>query len=188
MILGILKFILIALAVLFLSACNFVPLYQSSSISNGLNKKAVSTQFAQISFSEPNDRASQIVFRELGFWSNSDNEKIYRLEVNVTQNSHRITTTTSANPRIANIATSKAHFTLQRISDEAIIIDEHRFAQAIYNTTGQVVADEQAQINAQERAARTLAELIRTRLLVVLSQDEIVPIEPKSKQITSIVL
>ena len=179
------RFIAVFILALFLSGC-LKPVYQNSSGSTEVNNRAPSA-FGQLSFSQPTTREAQLIIQDLGLkLSDRSAQKLFRLEINIDKSVRRLTTTTTDNPRAANIANINAHFVLRRIADEAIIVNERRFAQASYNTTGQGVADDQALVNANERAARQIAQLIRAKLLATLAQDEIKPLEDQGPEVTII--
>ncbi len=141
---------------LILSACSFSPIY---------GDKNLPYSNISLSYAEPKTRLEQIIYSDLrlklGEKENSD-----LVTITVTSSSNSIARTSNSLPSTISEAIVTARITIVDSSeDRNIIFSGTRSAATSYSTNGQIIADEKALEDAQERAALELAQIIRLTLI-----------------------
>lgn len=153
----VLSSLVILVAAAALSACSFSPVY-------GTRQEDMSLAF---DFGEPKTRTDQIIYEEL----------VFRLQGTQAPNSPSLTISssasiaapmmTSARPGAANLVRYEvkvtATATVRYGGDE--LFTATRVAVAQYTNESQVLANEAARIEAEERAAKAVAESLRLAIL-----------------------
>lgn len=153
-----------------LSACGsggFRPLYGS----NGLGGAAVTEKMAQIETAPIPGRVGQRIRNELIFQATGGGNAqpaAYRLEVAIRES------TTSTLIRRDGDAQSKiysvdATFQLIRLADRAVVLKGNSHGQAPYERFTSIYANVRAQKDAEDRAAKTIGEELKSRLAAYLS-------------------
>ncbi len=153
------KMILIGLA-LSLGACSYQPLYGISAAGS-----RVTNQLSSIAVEPQNTRTGQLIRNELLSSIGDEGGKFPK---------YRLGFTTSANDNDTVKAFSSdvlrksyqlnVKYTLSETSNGKIVHKGNTFAHVSYDKTAAPFSDYQAQINAQERAAKEAGNDIRTRL------------------------
>lgn len=153
----------LALASAGLGACSFQPVYSG--------RLAENPQL-QLAYAEPKTRLEQIVYSELSFRLGKTNSPIAPLiSASVTSSASEPYLSKTLNPNIPREMTVTATLTItprDGIDSKPITIT--RTAKAQHTRSGQVLADEAAMIEAQERAARSVAESLRLAILAALAK------------------
>jgi hypothetical protein len=153
----ILSSLVIVIAAAAVSACSFTPVY-------GTRQEDMSLAF---DFAAPKNRIDQVIYEEL----------VFRLQSTKAPNSPSLTITssvstaapmmTSARPGAQNIVRYEtkvtATATVRYGGDELFTVT--RFATAQHTGESQVLADDAARIEAEERAAKSVAESLRLAIL-----------------------
>lgn len=153
----------LALAVAGLGACSFQPVYSG--------RLAENPQL-QLAYAAPKTRLEQIVYQELSFRLGESTASTAPLvSANVSSSATEPYLSKTLNPNIPREMTVTATVTItprDGIDTKPITIT--RTAKAQHTRSGQVLADEAAMIEAQERAARSVAESLRLAILAALAQ------------------
>ena len=147
-----------------LSGCGLTPLYGDSSLTR---------QSMALSYAEPTSRLEQIVYQELGrSFAPSASADAPLVSVSVSRSGRGVTRT--SNPGSTTNYEMVVTGTILIVGPEPekkVILNVTRQASASYTTTGQVLADNSADIEASERGARALAETLRLTVLATLANS-----------------
>ncbi|NOZ31959.1 MAG: hypothetical protein GXP01_02555 [Alphaproteobacteria bacterium] len=150
-------------AVLTLAACTgLTPLYQDGAATGAFRNA--------ISFADPTTRAEQVVIRELKTALGANGIGAPVFAISIESNVELVSVIATTNPAKPKTLTLTAQYSLtDPAAPEKPILSETRTASASFTTGPQGLANERAQADATERAARRLADIIRARLLLYLS-------------------
>lgn len=120
-------------------------------------------------YAEPNSRLEQIIVQELmlrlGKGGGSDAPQI---RISAAAGARGLTQTSVTKPRSQKEMSVTATYTLIS-ADGEVLLTGRRKATAQYETVGQVLADEAAAKDAEERAAQAVADTIRLSVLAGLT-------------------
>jgi len=153
----------LALSTAALGACSFQPVYSG--------RLAENPQL-QLAYAEPTTRLEQIVYQELSFRlgkTTSPTAPLVTVSVSASTGTPYLSAT--ANPNKPYETTVSATVTItprDGLADKPITIS--RSAKAQSTQAGQVLANEAATIEAQERAAKAVAESLRLGILAALGR------------------
>jgi len=147
-----------------LSACQ--PLYGTSS-----SGAAMKDLMASVSISTIPGRVGQRIRNELIFATTRGGyaaEQIYRLDIAVRESvsSSLVESTGEARAELFNLT---AEFTLVRIADDEPVFKGKSNARAAFDRFEQIFTNVRGRIDAENRAAATVADSIRTRVASYLS-------------------
>lgn len=154
--------------------CGFHPMYATSPTGSNLNDVMKTVQIAPIP-----SRVGQRLRNELVFGAYGGGEaagSVYRLDI-ILRESVRNTLVMTTGAPSGQILQLDAEFRLIRLKDNESVFKGYSTAQATYDltgwsgTTGSVYGDTRAAIDAENRAARSLADTLKTRLAAYLSRD-----------------
>lgn len=155
------------------SGCGFHPLYGPTA--SGAN---LSDVMKTVQVSEIRSRTGQRLRNELIFGTTGGGEPsapIYRLDIALKETT-RNSLVTQTGAVTGSVLQLDAEFRLVRIKDNQTVFKGYSTAQAAYNMTGSlgdagsIYGDTRAAIDAEDRAARSLADTLKTRLAAYLSQ------------------
>lgn len=153
----------LAFASVALAACSFQPVYSG--------RLAENPQL-ELAYAEPDTRLQQIIYQDLAFRlgkSTSPTAPLVSVAVVAVDTEPYLSDT--ANPNKPREATVTATLTITpRDGVDSTPITITRTARAQHTRAGQVIADEAAVIEAQERAARAVAESLRLAVLAALGR------------------
>lgn len=159
----------VAIAAPGLSGCDggFRPLYGS----NGLGGAAVSEKMAQVETAPIPGRVGQRIRNELIFQSTGGGNAAppaYRLEVAIRESttSTLIRSDGDAQSRVYSI---DASFQLVRLADRAVVLKGNSYGQAAYERFTSIYSNVRAQKDAEDRAAKTVGDELKSRLAAYLS-------------------
>jgi hypothetical protein len=145
-----------------LAGCTLTPVYSDG---------AMARQSVALAYAEPNTRLEQIVYQELGRSFGPDSGKGAPLvKVSVYPAVKR--TVHTDDPGIKTNYEMAVTGTITIVEDgpePKTILQATRYASASYAIDGQVLADNAAEIEAAERAARALAESFRLTMLATFA-------------------
>lgn len=152
------------LAAPFLSACQ--PLYGTTQ--SGARLKDV---MASLKIPEVPGRVGQRVRNELIFASTGGGypaEPLYRLDIAVRQSVSNtlVELTGDVQGQLVNV---DAQFKLVRLADNQVVLQGKSAGRAAFDRYDPIFTNTRAQIDAENRAARVVAEGIRTRIAAFLS-------------------
>ena len=143
-------------------ACSFTPVYSSTA----------SKPVAALAYAKPSSRLEQIIYQDLALRIGTTDAPTAPLaQVSVSQSAAVMTRTKSVGFATPYELTVTATLVITpRDGGAAKPQSFTRTATAEYTTTGQVLADNAAQADAGERAARAAAESLRLALLAASSR------------------
>lgn len=153
----------LALASAGLGACSFQPVYSG--------RLAENPQL-QLAYAEPKTRLEQIVYSELSFRlgkTTSPTAPLVTASVSAGGTEPYLSDTKNPNkPREMTVTATLTITPRDGVDTKPITIT--RVAKAQHTRSGQVLADEAAMIEAEERAARSVAESLRLAVLAALAK------------------
>lgn len=144
-----------------LAACSsFRPVYGE----NGIGAERIALNYAK-----PTNRLEQIIYQDLALALGKDDNGP-QLSVVTTSSARALTRSDVSRPSRQREAVVSAEITVRDVAG-AVLFSGTRSAAAGYSADGQGLADAEARRNAEEQAARELAEIIRLTLIGALSQQ-----------------
>jgi LPS-assembly lipoprotein len=149
-----------------LTGCGFQPLHGPTASGANLDDVLKTVDIVTIP-----GRTGQQVRNELIFGTTGGGEsgpRVYRLEVAIKQSISHTFATTTGNVQGQTFELA-AEFKLVRITDNQVVFKSSTGAHAAYDKVQSVFADVRAQRDAENRAARTVAEAIKTQIAGYLS-------------------
>ena len=159
-----------ALAAPLLAGCQFQPLYGSGSSRSGgsVNEVMKSITIAPIPGRVGQRIRNELIFANTG--GGHTNQPIYRLQIAIRENVTAILVerTGDAEGQLYNL---DANFKLLRIADEKVVLEGQSTSRAAYDKFEQIFANTRARIDAENRAARTVADGIKTRVAAFISRQ-----------------
>ena len=153
-----------------LSACGdagFRPLYGSSAVGGG----NVSEKLAQVDMAPIPGRVGQRIRNELIFQSTGGGTPpppTHRLEVAITENTTSMLIRSDGDSQ-SKVYSISAAFQLIRSSDRAVVLKGNSYGQASYERFTSIYANVRAQKDAEDRAAKTVGEELKSRLSAYLA-------------------
>ncbi len=154
-------------AVAILSACQARPLYSEAS--------GTGTKLAEIAFSQADDRVEQAVRNRLIFLTSGGEGETtapqYQANLNVISSYSDILDDEDAVGLQPGRVIVSGTYTLTRISDGAVLKSGSRRSTSLLEVSRQEFAELRAVRDAEDRASRELAELIRADLAIALSRE-----------------
>ncbi len=147
---------------------SFRPLYGSSELGGaGASEKLATVDIAPIP-----GRVGQRLRNEFIFQATGGGEPLppaYRLNVAVRESVSSTLVKIDGNAR-GQIYNLDTQFTLVRISDKKVVLSGHSYGRAGFERLTSIFANVRAREDAENRAAKTVGEEMRTRLLAYLAQ------------------
>ena len=156
------------------SGCGLHPMYATNATGGSLVDVMKAVQIAPIG-----SRTGQRLRNELIFGAYGGGEPVapvYRLDVALRE-SVRNTLVMNTGAPTGQILQLDAEFRLVRIKDNETVFKGYSTAEAAYDltgwsgTTGSIYGDTRANLDAENRAARSLADTLKTRVAAFLSRD-----------------
>lgn len=147
-----------------LAGCSsFTPVYGDTGIGASLERNA-------FAYGKPKTRLEQIIYQDLILrFGRAAGTDVPTIRVATSTASRELTKSDVTRPSDQHEATVTAAIEIVA-ADGSVVFSGDRSASALYATSGQVLADTEAQRDAEERAARALAETIRLTILGVLGK------------------
>lgn len=158
-----------ALAGLALAGCQVQPLYSTGP---GLTSAPLATELGSIAIDPPAGRLDQLVRNELAFAFGNDGSPdgaTYRLALRSSQSSRSLQLSGTGAALGRSIAVT-ATYQLLRIGEREVLATNTVTAAASYDAVDQRFSNQRAIIDAETRAAREVAEIIRAQVAAVLSR------------------
>ncbi len=156
------------LALIPLAGC-FRPIYGQRSLANGDKLldvlRAIDVQIA-------GGRTGQVFRNELLFLLRGGKEGLdprYRLEHNLTQRVSAVSVQVLSDVPQSLILNLSMVYTFWDIDQDKVVLQGKSFAESSFTFSNQRFANSRALIDAQERAAKVLADEVRTRLVTYFS-------------------
>jgi LPS-assembly lipoprotein len=154
-----------------LGACGesgFRPLYGSAGVGAQVDDK-----FAKVQFSAIPGRVGQMIRNELIFQSTGGGHPVppeYRLDVAIRETVTSTLVQTDGNS-LGQIYSVDASFQLIRLSDNSVALKGISYGRAGFERFDSIFSNVRAQQDAENRAARTVGEELRTRLTAFLASQ-----------------
>ncbi|MFO1170588.1 MAG: hypothetical protein U1E49_06405 [Hyphomicrobiaceae bacterium] len=152
-----------------LAGCGFQPLYGSAAVTGGTG---VGDQLAAIDINEIPGRVGQVVRNELVFKTTGGGETpeaLYKLDIALRESAQSTLVEIDGDAKGLVFALN-ANFTLRRRSDNAVILSGKAQSRAAYQKVESIFANIRARRDAEDRAAKMIADSIRTRVAAKLSE------------------
>ena len=156
------------------TGCAFHPMYATTPTGGNLTDVMKAVQISPIP-----SRTGQRLRNELIFGTTGGGEPaapVYRLEIALRE-SVRNTLVTNTGAPTGQILQLDAEFRVVRVKDNETLFKGYSTAEAAYDlagwsgTTGSIYGDTRATLDAENRAARSLADTLKTRVAAFLSRD-----------------
>lgn len=157
-------------ALIALSLLGATALAGCSGLTPVYGERGLGAERVALRYEEPRNRLEQIIYQDLALrLGKSSDPSSPRVVITTTSAARDLTKSSVTRPSEQNEAVVTA--TIRLIGpDDAVLLNTTRSAAALYSTDRQALAASEAQNEAYERAARSLAETIRLTLLGALSQ------------------
>lgn len=154
-------------AIAMLAGCQVRPLYSQAA--------GTGTKLAEISFSPADDRVEQVVRNQLIFLTSGGEGETripqYQVALQVASAYSDILDDEDAVGLQPGRVLVSASYTITRIEDSQVLKTGSRRSTALLDVSRQEFAELRAVRDAEDRAARELAELIRADLAIALAKD-----------------
>lgn len=149
-----------------LGGCGYRPLYGSGGVDGG-----VKSELAAVAVPEPQSRLGQLIRNDLLSTMRPPGQALadrYALLVvpAVTEEQAIVNESTDTLRKALRV---NASYTLKEFGSGKVLSSGKTFSQVSYDETGQSFADNQAKVNATERAAKEVAQDIATRVAAYFS-------------------
>lgn len=157
-------------ALIALSLLGATALAGCSGLTPVYGERGLGAERVALRYDAPRNRLEQIIYQDLALrLGKTSDPSSPRVVITTTNAARDLTKSSVARPSEQNEAVVTA--TIRLIGpDDAVLLNTTRSAAALYSTDRQALAASEAENEAYERAARSLAETIRLTLLGALSQ------------------
>lgn len=155
-------------SVLLISGCGFRPLYGTT-----LSGAALEDVMRTVEITTIPGRVGQRVRNELIFDTTGGGEAAvpeYRLDIALRESVLNTLVSSTGDPR-SQTYQLYTQFKLVRLSDNQVVLTGNSNARAAYDKRDSVFADIRARRDAEDRAARTIADSIKVRMAAYLSSE-----------------
>ncbi|MGI2035994.1 hypothetical protein ACRQ1B_26800 [Rhizobium panacihumi] len=160
----------IAAVLVALAGCQVKPLYAVDSNGSGTGQK-----LASVGFSQAADRVTQTVRNELIFLTSGgageSKQPEYNLALTVTSFRQNVLDEQVTNNLIPGRVTLTGTYTFTRVSDGKILRTAQRRSTSLLDISAQEFAEMRAYRDAEDRAAKQLAEFIRGDIATTLGRQ-----------------
>ncbi|WP_181409893.1 hypothetical protein [Martelella alba] len=152
-----------------LSACQVRPLY------GGTQGKALSENMAAIAFNTPTSRVAQQVENQLIFLTGRGKGEsanpLYRVDINAYAATSDVLVEDNSDTADAGRTIVYANYSMRRVSDSKLLTSGTRKSIALLDFPSQEYAKLRAIRDAENRAAKDVAELINADLAIALTKE-----------------
>ena len=155
----------VVLACLALAGC-FRPMYATLNdpvAADGTLTPSLNERLAGIEIGPIDGRIGQRVRNELAYGLNGGAGNEYRLTFSVTESIEDVIVQTTREPE-AQILVLRVRFTLTDLATGKVVHGGNAVARASYDRSEQIFANERAKLDAENRAARVVANSLKTRI------------------------
>jgi len=154
---------------LLLAGCQFQPLHGNRSPTSQLG-----SGLANVSVSQVNSRVAQQVRNHLLFLLNGgadSADKTHEARIRVTWDNRQLASIQGVRDNVSGTVTVTVSYDLVDLSSGDAIANGTRKTEASYDRTGQVFANRRAERDAENRAAKEVAESLRLAIAADLSKS-----------------
>ena len=146
----------------------FRPLYGSASLGGtGAEEKLAQIEFAPVPGRVGQRIRNELIFESTGGGGETKNA-VYRLEIAITESISQTLVKTDGNA-LSSIYNLDASFTLIRIADKKAVLTGRSFGRASFERVQSIFANVRAKEDAENRAAKTVGEELKSRLSIYLA-------------------
>lgn len=153
-----------------LAGCQVKPLYAVSPTGTGAGQQIASVEFSQASNRVEQAVRNELIFLTSGGAGESKNPH-YQLTMSVSSARQNVLDEQVTNNLIPGRVTLNATYTLTKISDGKVLKTAKRASIALLDVSAQEFAEMRAYRDAENRAAKQLAEFIRGDIATTLSRQ-----------------
>jgi len=161
-------------ALLLLAGCSagegFRPMYGATASTPGVQEKLAKVEVSTIPSRVGQRIRNELIFQNTG--GGLPEKPEYRLDITIRE-SLGSTLVTSTGEAQSQIYTLDARFKLVRLRDKSVVFQGSSQGRAEFERFQQIYSNVRARDDAENRAARVVADDIKTRLAAVLSSDRI---------------
>lgn len=148
------------------SGCGFQPLYGPTASGAQLEDIMRTVDISPVPGRVGQQVRNELIFKTTGGGLAGDSQ--YRLDIAIRESVVNLLVEGTGNIE-GQVYQLYSEFKLVRIEDNEVVLSGHSNSRAAFDKVGSVFADIRAQRDAENRAAKTIAETIRTRLASYLS-------------------
>jgi LPS-assembly lipoprotein len=148
--------------------CGFQPLYGPTASGAALSDVMKTVEITTVPGRTGQQIRNELIFRTTG--GGYAEKSKYRLDIAVKESIMHTLVNAVGDPQ-GEIYQLYSEYKLVRLSDKQVVLEGHSNARAAYDKPDSVFAGIRANRDAQDRAARTIAEAIRTRVAVYFSTN-----------------
>lgn len=142
-----------------LAGCTFAPVYGEHGVAKGR---------LEVAYSKPASRMDQIIIQDLAVrLGKSDSPDAPLVSISASSSTRVLTHTNTTKPVTQYETTVTVAYTVT--ANDKVVTLGNRSATAAWTTRGQVLADEEARKDAEQRAARAAGETVRLAILGALA-------------------
>lgn len=152
-----------------LAGCAFQPLHGPTGAGVGLQDRLAAVDVATIP-----SRVGQRIRNELIFQSTGGGEaatKEFRLDITIKE-SIGSTLVKSSGEAVSQIYNLDADFRLVRLSDKKVVLTGSSYGRAGFERFQQIYSNVRARDDAENRAAKTIADDLKTRIAAAISREQ----------------
>jgi LPS-assembly lipoprotein len=157
---------LIGASVITLTGCGFQPLYGPTASGEQLSDVMKTVDITTVPGRVGQRIRNELIFRTTG--GGYAGEPKYRLDIAVRESIQRTLVNQQGDPQ-GEIYQIYSEYKLVRIADRKVVLEGHSNARAAFDQPDSVFSGIRAKRDAEDRASRTIAEAIRTRVAAFLS-------------------
>jgi len=162
------------MALLLLTGCSggegFRPMYAATASSPGVQEKLAKVDITPIPSRVGQRLRNELIFQKTG--GGLPEKPEYRLDITIRE-AIASTLVSSTGEAQSQIYTLDANFKLVRISDKKVLFQGASYGRAGFERFTQIYSNVRARDDAENRAAKVVADDIKTRLAAVLSSNSI---------------
>jgi LPS-assembly lipoprotein len=151
------------------AGCGFQPLYGPTASGGQLSEVMKTVDITTIPGRVGQEIRNELIFRTTGGGYAADKPK-YRLDIALKESIMKTLVNRQGDAE-GEIYQLYSEFKLVRLADNRVVLDGHTNARAAFDKPESVFAGVRARRDAEDRASRTIAEAIRTRVAAYLSTN-----------------
>jgi LPS-assembly lipoprotein len=159
----------LASATAFTAGCGFQPLYGPTASGEQLSDVMKAVDITTVPGRVGQRIRNELIFRTTGGGYAADKSK-YRLDIALRESIMKTLINREGDAE-GEIYQLYSEYRLIRLEDNKVVLEGHSNARAAYDKVDSVFSDIRAKRDAEDRAARVIAEAIRTRVAAFLSTN-----------------
>jgi LPS-assembly lipoprotein len=159
---------LLGVTVISLSGCGFQPLYGPTASGEQLSDVMKTVDINTVPGRVGQRIRNELIFRTTG--GGYAEAPKYRLEIAVRESVQKTLVNVQGDAQ-GEIYQIYSEYKLVRLADRKVVLEGHSNARAAFDKVESVFSDIRAKRDAEDRASRTIAEAIRTRVAAFLSTN-----------------